>query len=167
MSAHHVHHCASHSRNRTHSRKVARPNRPAATAGSRDGVPRPRRRLTARIDPARLEAMEDLLFEAVLDYHPNRHAALDRLLADVRRADGPDGNRPAFVAPPPRLPPAPSPAWLDRIERRLVAVVLDHHPNHDRALDRLLGDLDLARVEDEREQAEFDMQCDNDPDGLG
>src|SRR4051794_38764078 len=165
MSVHHVSRGVSPSRDRAQTRKTRRPSAGATpkcpTAGPRRSGGRP-----ARINPARLEAMEDLLFEAVLEYHPNRPAARARLGAAARRADGPDGGGPRRGAPP-RLPAAPSPAWLDRIERRLVAAVLDHHPNHDRALDRLLADVESAQAEEERERAEYDMRCDNDPDGLG
>ena len=133
--------------------------RPRAAAAA----PAPTKKLSRRLSAAALESAEDALFEALLDNHPNRDRALDRLLDDV--AAVPARREPAF-----RLVPQFTPQRLVLIEELLVGAVLDSHPRRDEALDRLLDDLAghrLHRADEERERAAYDMTCDNDFDGLG
>ena len=133
--------------------------RPRAAA-----VPAPTKKLSRRLSAAALESAEDALFEALLDNHPNRDRALDRLLDDV--AATPAARR----EPALRLVPQFTPERLVLIEELLVGAVLDSHPRRDEALDRLLDDLAghrLHRADEERERAAYDMTCDNDFDGLG
>ena len=47
----------------------------------------------------------------------------------------------------------------------LVATVLERHPRRDRALDRLLSDMEALKISDQ--QLRFDMSVDSDWDGLG
>jgi len=125
----------------------------------------------------KLAQIEDAFLDMLLDAHPRRATALDRLLDDVAAADPADAPALARAAVP--VPDAAvAAASSRRIESALLGAVIQRHPRRDAALDRLLGDLDLAPSapdaahgawvdEDERQRAEYDVACDNDFDGLG
>ena len=109
-----------------------------------------------------LKRIEDALLDALLDHHTNRDNALDRLLDDMDRLD------------PDRVPATTGRGGLPaeekatgvrkaRIEELLVAAVLDNHPNRNAALDRILDDIEVVS---ERQIAQYEMQFDNDFDGL-
>ena len=128
-----------------------------------------------RLTDAQLQRLEDKFLDSMLDHHPRRTSALDRLLDDLT---GPAA-APAAVAvaapvaetplaePVRRIAPVFAPSKRLLIERLLVGAVIDHHPNRERALDRLLDDVMAAPDAEQAERARFDMTCDNDFDGLG
>jgi hypothetical protein len=134
-------------------------------------------RRTLALADLKLAQIEDAFLDMLLDAHPRRDTALDRLLNDVAAAGPADGSEMAAAA----LPVADAnvaAASSRRIESALLGAVIQRHPRRDAALDRLLGDLDLGATapeaahgawvdEEERRQAEFDLACDNDFDGLG
>ena len=124
---------------------------PLAQAASR---PCRMSRRTLALADLKLAQIEDAFLDLLLDAHPRRATALDRLLDDVAAASA------------------------RRIESALLGAVIQRHPRCDRALDRLLCDLEAAPGapaaahgawvdEEECRRAEFDITCDNDFDGLG
>ena len=135
-------------------------------------------RRTLALAELKLAQMEDAFLDTLLDAHPRRNAGLDRLLGDLAGTD------PSAVLP--KADEAVAGASSRRIESALLAAVVKHHPRRERALDRLLCDLAISPAstdgdsasapeaahgawvgEEERRQAEFDVCCDNDFDGLG
>ena len=125
----------------------------------------------------KLAQIEDAFLDMLLDAHPRRATALDRLLDDVAAAEPAD--KPAVArAAVPTPDAAVAAASSRRIESALLGAVIQHHPRREAALDRLLCDLDLAPAapdaahgawvdDEERQRAEYDITCDNDFDGLG
>jgi hypothetical protein len=89
----------------------------------------------ALVGEADLRRIEQALLDAILDVHPNRSNALDRLLEDMDAADGADDDTAS---------PAGRGAGHSRrqqVEALLQAAVLDTTPaDRNRTLDRLLGD---------------------------
>jgi hypothetical protein len=163
---------------RTDSSRASRHGR-ANAAGH--GVPAARpcrmsRRSLALAD-LKLAQIEDAFLDMLLDAHPRRATALDRLLDDLAAADPAEAPAAARAA----LPVADADvaaASSRRIESALLGAVIRRHPRRDAALDRLMCDLELAPTapeaahgawadEEDRRRAEFDVACDNDFDGLG
>ena len=149
----------------------------------RDGRPRGSRAgdRTLALAELKLRQIEDALLDMLLDVHPRRESALDRLLNDLA-STGPE--RSGVVLPQTLPTPNADVAarFARRVESALLAAVVQHHPRRDRALDRLLADVEGcgvhaaapyaahgAWVEDgeERRRAEFDAGFDADFDGLG
>jgi hypothetical protein len=115
-----------------------------------------------RVEAAKLQDVEDRLVEQALDHHPRAEAALDAALDDMAALSAElhrSRRRPLLLR---------STSNLNRIEDLLLEAIVRTHPNRERALDRLMGDLVCPEVEPVViEQAEFDMSFDNDFDGLG
>jgi hypothetical protein len=115
-----------------------------------------------RVDGSKLQDVEDRLVEQALDLHPRAEAALEAALDDMTALSAElqrSRRRPLLLR---------STTNLNRIEDLLLEAIVRTHPNRERALDRLMGDLVSAEVEPlVVEQAEFDMSFDNDFDGLG
>jgi hypothetical protein len=136
-------------------------------------------RRTLALADLKLAQIEDAFLDVLLDAHPRRATALARLLDDLATAgpaDAPELARSALPAPDADVAAATS----LRIQASLLGAAIQHHPRRDAALDRLLCDLNVESTptapdaahgawvdEDERQQAEFDLGCDNDFDGLG
>jgi hypothetical protein len=136
---------------------------------------------TLALADLKLRQIEDAFLDALLDSHPRRTSALDRLLDDMAATKS--GRSDAVVAA--NLPtPDPDAAtrFGRRVESTLLAAVIEHHPRRDCALDRLLSDVEEAEAEsvaptaahgawvddgEENRRAEFDAGCDADFDGLG
>jgi hypothetical protein len=121
---------------------------------------------TTTLGDAQLKRVEDALLERLIDAHPNRQTALDRLVDDIARHDV------LYIHPAPMPVPAPVPESFDnreRVEQLLVAaVVMGNHRNQTRALDRILGEIAAPPqaacfVADPEDYAAF---VDNDFDGL-
>ena len=90
---------------------------------------------SARIDPARIEQVEEQLLAAAIDHHPRRDGALDQLADDVSSLS-------AEVERSRRSPLLlRSTASLNRMEDLLLEAVVRTHPNRERAMDRLLDDV--------------------------
>ena len=134
-------------------------------------------RRTLTLADLKLAQIEDAFLETLLDAHPRRTTALDRLLNDIEDA-GPEAASERVGAALPVPDADAAAASSRRIESALLGAVIRRHPRRDAALDRLLSDLDLAPAapeaahgawvdEDERRRAEFDIGFDNDFDGLG
>ena len=134
-------------------------------------------RRTLALADLKLAQIEDAFLETLLDAHPRRTTALDRLLNDIEDA-GPEAAAERVGAALPVPDADAAAASSRRIETALLGAVIRRHPRRDDALDRLLCDLDLAPTapeaahgawvdEDERRRAEFDVGFDNDFDGLG
>ena len=134
-------------------------------------------RRTLALADLKLAQIEDAFLDMLLDAHPRRATALNRLLDDVAAA-GPSRAAAVADAATPVPDPAIAAASARRIESALLGAVIQRHPRRDRALDRLLSDLDAAPSapdaahgawvdEEECRRAEFDITCDNDFDGLG
>jgi hypothetical protein len=113
-----------------------------------------RKNRVTRGSDAKLQQVEEILLSSILDHHPHQDSALSRLLADVDAA---------CDVPLPRDPHSFTPQQTQRLEELLIAVAIGAHERRDSALHDLLHDID----EEARERAEFDMQIDNDPDGMG
>jgi len=131
--------------------------------------PRPARipatRRPAVVTPAhaaasKLEAIEDDLQHKALDRHPRSEAALDAALDDMAALSAElqrSRRRPLLLR---------STTNLNHIEDLLLEAVIRTHPNRERALDRLMGDLtDVAVEPDERNPGNSDTFVDNDFDG--
>ena len=100
------------------SRPAGVPGNPAGTLGEAD-----------------LRRIESALLEALLDVHAGRANAVDELLAELSSADGAHDDTNAL---------AQRDAGQSRrkqIEELLATAVLDTHPDRNRALDRILGEL--------------------------
>ena len=147
---------------------------PIALAASR---PCRMSRRTLALADLKLAQIEDAFLDLLLDAHPRRATALDRLLDDVAAA-GPERAAAVAEAAAPGPDAAVAAASARRIESALLGAVIQRHPRRDRALDRLLSDLEAAPSapaaahgawvdEEECRRAEFDITCDNDFDGLG
>ena len=116
-----------------------------------------------RINPAKLEEVENRLLAEAIEHHAQVEAALDGALddmavlsAELRRSR----RRPLLLR---------STTNLNRVEDLLLEAIVSAHPNRENALDRLLADVseaDDGTVAIERAQAEFDMDVDNDFDGM-
>ena len=114
-------------------------------------------RRAAHLEPslsrdARMQEVEDRLLARVIETHPHRDEALDRLMYDLLGVDADSGGRTLMVRPC-----VSSVARLRRVEALLVAATVDNHPNRERALDRLIDDLFPSD----------DQTWDNDWDGMG
>jgi hypothetical protein len=97
-------------------------------------------RRTLALADLKLRQIEDAFLDTLLDAHPRRTTALDRLLEDLAAAGPARAGEVAGAAVP-----APdgdvAAASAQRIESTLLAAVIEHHPRRDRALDRLLYDV--------------------------
>ena len=125
--------------------------RPAATAAS----------APVRIKPAKLEEVENRLLAEAIEHHAQVEAALDGALddmailsAELRRSR----RRPLLLR---------STTNLNRVEDLLLEAIVRSHPNRENALDRLLADVSEADGVTDHAHAEFDMNIDNDFDGMG
>jgi hypothetical protein len=115
-----------------------------------------------RIEPARIETIEEQLLAAAVDHHPRRERALDHLADDVA----------ALSAEMERTRRGPlllrSTASLNRMEELLLEAVVRTHPNRGRALDRLLDDVAGDGAIEPVPMAVIDPDfVDNDFDGMG
>src|SRR3954469_21284691 len=81
---------------------------------------------------AKLQHVEDVLLNSILDHHPDQHSALSRLLADVDAA--PDAELR-------RDPHSFSPTQMQHMEALLIAVAIGAHERRDSALNDLLHDI--------------------------
>jgi hypothetical protein len=131
-------------------------------------------RRTLALADLKLRQIEDAFLDTLLDAHPRRTTALDRLLDDLASAEPARADAVAAEAvPDPDAQVAA--ASTRRIESSRLAAVIEHHPRRDRALDQLLNDVEVAGtpvappaahgawVDD----AHPDPFCDCDYDGLG
>ena len=125
------------------------------------------RRVAASKLPSKLEDVEDRLLEQSIDRHPRAEAALDGALDDMAALSAElqrSRRRPLLLR---------STTSLNRIEDMLLEAIVRTHPNRERALDRLMDDLDSRGSESVETPAavhsatDFDMSFDNDFDGLG
>ena len=125
--------------------------RPAAAAGHLE-----------RPNVLKLENVEEQLLAAALEQYAKDGEALDRALDDMAALSVEMHRcrrRPLLLR---------STTSLNRMEDLLLGAVLRTHPNRERALDQLLNEVvPLDEGDEERARAEFDMQVDNDFDGLG
>jgi hypothetical protein len=153
---------------------------PAAGGNSQDSRRRGLRmsRRTLALADLKLRQIEDAFLDSLLDAHPRRVTALERLLDDLASVEPARADVVATAAVP--APDADvAAASARRIEASLLAAVIEHHPRRDRALDRLLNDVEVAGnatapsaahgawVDDDESRARPDTFCDCDFDGLG
>ena len=108
-----------------HGRSSTDPRKPARLDVTGTGMPLPLRRL---------RRVEDALIAAVLDAHPNASPAVDRLLDDLGVADSVRGQTNRRFASGDCIE-------SERVEVRLVGLILDRHPRREAAFERLLSDL--------------------------
>ena len=118
-----------------------------------------------RVNASKLQEVEDRLIDQTLDHHPHAEAALDQALDDMAALSAElqqSRRRPLLLR---------STTSLNRIEDLLLEAIIRTHPNRERALDRLMGDVvdsapDAAvAVGCTDDHAEFDTSIDNDYDG--
>lgn len=117
----------------------------------------------ARISPSKLEEVEDRLLAEAIGQHPHLETALDGALddmavlsAELRRSR----RRPLLLR---------STTNLNRVEDLLLEAMLRAHPHREEALNHLLDDVTSGADADgatELARARFDMQIDNDFDGM-
>jgi hypothetical protein len=120
------------------------------------------------VDPSKLQAVEDRLLDEAVDHHPHAEAALDHALDDMASLSAQvqhSRRRPLLLR---------STTSLNRIEDLLLEAIVRTHPNRERALDRLMGDVAVSSNETvavavaergDPDAAEFDTAIDNDFDG--
>ena len=119
----------------------------------------PKSKRTLVLADMELQRVEDALLDALMDVHANRDNALDRLLDDMTKVEAKE----RVEAARPFNDADLGQSKVERIEELLVAVVMDNHPNRHKAIDRFFDDIEAREA---RARAEFDMQIDNDFDGL-
>jgi len=135
-------------------RPISKPvNRPAAAAAR-------------RANASKLQELEDRLVDEALDHHPRAEVALDQALDDMAALSAElqqSRRRPLLLR---------STTSLNRIEDLLLEAIIRTHPNRERALDRLMGEVVASSTEPAvavmlcaDEGAEFDTSIDNDYDG--
>src|SRR5206468_10320627 len=114
----------------------------------------------ARHAASKLQAIEDELLDKALERHPRSEAALDAALDDMAALSAElqrSRRRPLLLR---------STTNLNRIEDLLLEAVIRTHPNRERALDRLLGDVieaDDDPADDHHcDPAELEARLDND-----
>ena len=130
------------------------------------GAPPERAATESPVKAAKLEEVEDRLIADALDAHPHLDTALDGALDDMAAMLTAElhGSRrgPLLLR---------STRDLNRVEDLLLDAIVRAHPNREHALDHLLDDIAplevVAAAETaERTAARFDMQVDNDFDGM-
>ena len=141
-----------------HARSTAQDRRNKSSVARPQSGSTKRSKRTMVLADVELKRVEDALLDALLDHHENRDNALDRLLDDMMRVEvkqdaaSADAAADAFGA-----------MKVQQVEELLVAAVMDNHPNRHKAIDRFFDDIEAREA---RARAEFDMQIDNDFDGL-
>ena len=147
----------------TPTRRVRSSSSSPATPRQRAGLATAAAAAPAPISAAKLQEVEDRLLADAIAQHAQCDAALDGALDDIavlsaelRRSR----RRPLLLR---------SATNLNRVEDLLLEAVVRSHPNRENALDRLLADVsaDDRAAAEEDERARFDMQIDNDFDGMG
>jgi hypothetical protein len=130
-------------------------------------MPSPTSTRRTRLNNAKLQEVEDALLASVMEHHPQHDEALERVLGELDALCGTVAAGRALLLRSSRD--------INRVEDLLLEAVIRTYPNRTRALDRLFDHIaaDDACVDPENDQSElteranFDMQIDNDFDGLG
>lgn len=117
------------------------------------------------VSAATLQRLEDALRGSLLDLHPNRQRAMDRLLRDLE-GTGKDERPPAHARRAVSAA-ACTPERLRRIEDMLVGAVIDSHPKRNTSLDRLLADLGGGSATEQPAADHYDATLDKNFNGLG
>jgi hypothetical protein len=145
---------------RTESRRVIKPVHRAIADRSTVRPASSSPATSPRINPAKLEEVENRLLAEAIEHHAQVEAALDGALddmavlsAELRRSR----RRPLLLR---------STTNLNRVEDLLLEAIVRAHPNRENALDRLLADVSDDPTTDHARE-EFDMGVDNDFDGMG
>ena len=145
---------------------LVRPRKDSKSSSSFRSKPQKPVAVTARrVAASNLQTVEDQLLEQAIDHHPHADAALDSALDDMAALSAElqqSRRRPLLLR---------STTNLNRIEDLLLEAIVRTHPNRERALDRLMGDLACPEIAEVHPavcaSADFDMTFDNDFDGLG
>ena len=138
------------------SKSIRRRSASFAPAPAARSAPAPK-----KLSAAKLQEVEDRLLAATVAHHPNGDRALDRLLDDLERLPLDHPHR--------QLTPLRRHSQLERMDELLMHAVVESHPDRPVAIERLLADVvaDAAMDDDEHlDRLRFDMQVDNDFDGL-
>ena len=104
----------------------------------------------------KLRQIEEAVLATILDRHPQQEDALTKLIEDI--AALPDQTHANLRHE------NFTPRQVTQMRELLLAVARGARDRRDRALNELLSEIDPGEA---RQREEFDVTCDNDPDGLG